>query len=75
MMPGVHLVDVHHDATLQNTRNAKVEYVECVISNFLTLGPGWGTYHVESVGPDVFPLIPEGNMDPFRQLIKPHRNS
>lgn len=59
MMPGVHLVDVWHDATLRNTANAKEEQVECVISDFPTLGPGWGKYQVEAIGPMYFIEFPK----------------
>jgi hypothetical protein len=59
MMPGVQLVDVLHDATLRNTRNAKVEQVECVISDFPTLGPSWGSYQVEAIGSMYFIEFPK----------------
>jgi hypothetical protein len=59
MMPGKHLVDVHADPSLAHTRNARTEWVECVISDLPSLGPGWGLYHVEAIGPMYFIEFPK----------------
>lgn len=59
LMPGLRMVDVRYDAALQNTPNAKKELVECVISDFPTLGPEWGAYHVEAIGPMYFIEFPK----------------
>jgi hypothetical protein len=59
MMPGLRMVDVGYDAALQNTPNAKKEVVECVISDLPSLGPGWGAYQVEAIGPMYFIEFPK----------------